>query len=259
MPNTKITREKLKVHFHYSKLIYAAVLAAALMIGNLTFTMTTYQAPNERRVDIQLVGSYADTSLPGGEELCATLLEVGQAYERSLDEALGVDVNAEDYETQLQVVSFMNIDYDENSSSEEAYYGSQKYMVSMAAQEGDIYLISRNQMAVLIDQNALVPLDSYIAAGVIDPGDRDLAKVTFDEVDDNGVGTGERYVYGLQASSLSKLRQAVNYDPTDKYMVIMQFSKNKDTAAVIMGELIRQTELTEEELAEQEAALTEAE
>ena len=237
MPNTKMTKEKLKVHFHYNKMIYLVVIIVAVIIGNLAFTTTVYQAPNERRVDIELIG-YADTSTAGAAAAMGQLLAAGQAWEKERDSELGVDTAASGYEVPLQTVQFLSIDYTENGSSSDNYYALQKYMVTLAAQEGDIYVLPRSMMTDLVDQNALVPLDDYIESGVIDPGDRNLAKVTFDELDDNGIATGRQHVYALQADSLTGLGDALLFSQNDKYLVIVQFSKNQDTAAAVLQEML---------------------
>ncbi len=239
MPNTKLTREKLKVHFHYSRMIYLIVVVLAVLAGNLVYTMTEYRAPNERRVDIELIGAYADTSSQACKDAVAQLLAAGQEAERTADAEQGIDVTAEGYECALQEVQFLTVEYDDTSSdSETSYYGYQKYMVTLAAQEGDIYILSRRQLIELVEQNAVVPLDGYIERGVIDPGDRDLGNVTFDEYDDDDQTTGERHVYALQASSLTGLNDALSFNPEGKYMAIVRFSKNPDTAAAVMQEMI---------------------
>ncbi len=238
MPDTKLTREKLSVHFHYGKYIYLVVIIAAAMIGNFAFTTTAYHAPNERRIDIELIGGYSDTSAEPVSEAADRLLERGQAWERARDEAAGVDTAAADYEPALQEVTFLSLQYDPESSSEESYYAAQKYMVTLAAQEGDIYVLPRVLMADLAEQNVLVPLDGYIADGVIDPGDRQLGRVTFDETDDDGNATGRQHIYALQAETLTGMFDALNYDPAGKYLAIVQFSRNPDTAAVVLQEMI---------------------
>lgn len=238
MPNTKLTREKLKIHFHYSRMAYLIVIVMAVMIGNLIYSMTEYRAPNARRVDVELVGNYAETSTDACQQAKMQMLLAGQEAERQADAAAGIDVTAPDYECALEEVEIFSIEYDETSSSEDSYYSIQKYMVTLAAQEGDIYVISRNQLIELIEQNAIVPLDDYIEQGVIDPGDRDLGKVTFDEYDDDGLATGERHVYALQADALTGLSTSMYYNPTGKYLAILQFSQNQDTAAAVMQEMI---------------------
>ena len=106
--------------------------------------------------------------------------------------------------------------------------------------DGNGYAIScgLEQLIELIEQNAVVPLDGYIERGVIDPGDRDLGNVTFDEYDDDEQTTGERHVYALQASSLTGMNDALSFNPEGKYMAIVRFSQNPDTAAAVMQEMI---------------------
>ena len=249
MPNTKLTRDRLKVHFQYSKTLYLVIIVVAALIGNLAYTMTTYHAPNERRVDIELIGNYADTSTEAVQAAAAQLLAAGQDWERARDAASGAD-QEKDYELPLQEVQFLSLQYDPESSTEESYYGSQKYMVMLAAQEGDIYVLPRSLMVSLVEQNTLVPLDGYIEAGVIDPGERNLGRVTFDAYDDDDNATGEQHIFALQADTLTGMIDTLSFDPTDRYLVIMQFSRNQDTAAVLLQEMIDMFEPDEAEAAQ---------
>ena len=100
MPKTKYSKEYLKNHFFYSRWVYLVVVLVALGAAEITFTVTRYQAPNARRVDIELLGGYADLSNTADAE--KALLAAGQAYELARDEANGVDTSASDYEVPLQ-------------------------------------------------------------------------------------------------------------------------------------------------------------
>ena len=239
MPNTKMTPEKFKQHVYYSKWAYAAVVAVALMLGSLLFTTTAYRAPNERRIDIELVGDYADTSSPAAEAATAALLAFGKGWETACDSEAGVDTAAKDYEPALQELTAIGLIYSDDGTGENDYYAAQKYMVMLAAQEGDIYFVSRPRMVELVDNNIAVPLDDYIAQGIIDPGKRNLDNVTFDERDDEGNATGERKIYALQAETMLGMYDAFQYNPTNKYAVVVTFSKNQDTAAAVLGEMLR--------------------
>lgn len=239
MPDTRMTPKKILTHFQYNKTMYIIVILIMAVVGDLAYTMTEPLTANINKIDIEFVGpyfSYSDSSDAAEQKL----LEIGQAYELARDTEEGKDVNAEEYAVDLQEVNFYHISYDEGdtSNSEENYYAQQKYMVTLAAQEGDIYVLSRNLMRELADQGVLVPLDNYIASGIIDPGDRDLAKVTFPEVDDDGVPTGEEHVYALQASNLRGFISELYFDPTDRYLCMVVFSENRDTAAVVMQGMI---------------------
>lgn len=249
MPNTKLTRERWKNHFHYGKFIYIVVIIVAAMVADIVYTMTTYHAPNARRVDIQLVGSYIEFG-EDRESFEQIALEAGQAYELQRDEAAGVDVTAEDYEIPLEEVKFLSLDYDPNS--DDAVYGQQKYTVTLAAQEGDIFFVSRALMNELVELELAVDLTPYIESGLLVPGERDLSKVTYD-VRVDGEATGEQAIYALQAAPMTKMWDALSYDYRDKYMVVMTYSQNPDTAAAVMQSLIEQFEPTAEEKAAAEA------
>ena len=237
MPNTKLTRDKLKNHFQYGKWIYVLIMISVALVGNLVFTVTVYHAPNERRIDIELIGLYAETEGPAAQEAAQRLLAAGQEHERERDAASGADREA-DYELPLQEVEFLALNYDPESSSEASYYAAQKFMVMLAAQEGDIYVLSRSLLLGLLEQNVLVPLDDYIASGALDPGDRNLGRVTFDGYDDEGNATTEQHVYALQADTLTGMADAFSYDPEGKYLAVVQFSKNQDTAVAVLQEMI---------------------
>ena len=232
MPNTKITKERFRNHYHYGKTVYLLLIIVCGMLADVLFTVTTYRAPDERKVDIELVGVYANIENSGA--ISQKALEHGQAYELARDQAAGIDVTAEDYELPLQEVNFLQMMYDMNS--EDAYYDQQRFMVTLAANEGDIFVVSREVMNSLISQGLAVDLKPYIESGVIDPGDRDLTRVTYPEwVEEGQPATGKECVYALQADTLAGLWTELEYYYQDKYMVLMVYSSNMDNSAQIVG------------------------
>jgi len=253
MPKTKLTPERWKNHFHYGKYIYVAIIVVAAMLADVVFTMTAYRSPNARRVDIEFVGTYSEF-LEEDAVFMRAALEAGQAYERMRDEAAGIDVNAEDYEVPLEVVEFLTLDYDPNG--DDAYYGQQKYTVTLAAQEGDIFIVSRPLMNELVELELAVDLTPYIESGILDPGDRDMSTVTYDEYIE-GQATGRQAIYAMSAAPMTGLLDEFYYVNGDKYMVIMTYCQNPDTAAAVMQYMMDEFTPTEEELAALEAAKAE--
>ena len=77
-----------------------------------------------------------------------------------------------------------------------------------------------------------------------------------DEVDDNGLSTGVQHVYALQAETLTGMFDTLSYDPTGKYLAIVAFSQNQDTAAAVLQEMIDMFEPDEAETDGSEAAET---
>ena len=240
MPNTKITKERFMNHFHYGKYAYLGVIIVCGMLADILFTVTAYRAPDERKVDIEFVGYYSN--FEQAEAFQQEALEVGQAYELARDQAAGIDVNAENYELPLEEVNFLQLMYDMNG--EDAYYDQQRYMVTLAANEGDIFLVTREMMIGMIDQDLAVDLTPYIESGVIQPGERDLSRVTFPETVNPGEpATGKECIYGLQADTLAGLWNEFDFYYKDKYMVLMSYSSNQDTSAVVMQWLIDEFEV----------------
>jgi len=240
MPNTKLTKARLKNHYQYTKSIYIGILLVAVMLADVIFTVTAYRSPGNRSVDIELVGIFSETE--GAAPFEQIALEAGRAFERARDEAAGIDVNADDYEPELEQVQFLTMMYD--MTSEDAYYDQQRYMVALAANEGDIFIVDRPMMNDLIRQGLAVDLTPYIESGLIDPGERDLSRVTYPEtVEEGQPATGRECIYALQTDSMSGLWNHMQYDFRDKYMVLMVYSANVDTSAAVMQSLIEQFEV----------------
>lgn len=241
MPNTKLNKQRLSNHFHYNRGSYLFIILASILISDLLFTITAYQPPSERKVDIEVVSAYAD--IEALAPYAKTALEDGIAYELARDAAAGIDVNAEDYEVPLEEVNFLPLGYDPNG--DDAYYTGQKYMVTLAAQEGDIFILSRDLMEQMVREGLAIDLTPYIESGIIDPGERDLSRVTYPEyynAEEGETFSGNNCIYALQVNTMTGLKETARFDISDKYMVIMVYSQNKDTSAAVMQSLIDQFE-----------------
>ena len=236
MPNTRITKPKWKNHMQYGKVIYIILIAVGLMAGSMLFDMTAPKTPDENKVDIYIVPSADVTHV---SDFTAQLLVDGQAYERSRDAANGIDVDAPDYAPALREVNIYSIGYNEDNDD---VYGVQAFMVRTMAGEGDVYVVTRAQLESLMDMGGLIPLDDYIAQGVIDPGSRDLTKTTYSEpVEEGKAPTGAEHVYAI---ACEPMRQAffdlTGVDSQDMFLVVMSYSKNPDTSAAVLGSIARQ-------------------
>lgn len=246
MPNTKLTKKRLNNHFHYSKWIYILIAVVSWVAIDLTFSITAYRAPADRKVDIEVVGSYVniDGLLPFAE----AALSVGQAADPTLEE-----------------VNFYSIAY----SGEDDMYGIQKFVVMLGAQEGHIYIVGRSQLEQLVSSGAALPLEGYIESGALAASGLDLSEVTFAEpAEEEGQPEGPEHVYALPASGLNRmLEEDISYDNRDKYLVVMAYAPNPDTTVAVLNSLLEQltaplpdwaAELPDEQAlaAEQEALLS---
>lgn len=240
MPKTKYTKEYLKNHFSYSRWVYLIAVLVAVGAAEILFTVTRYQAPNARRVDIELLGGYADLNDSAAvDQAEAALLAAGQAYELERDQQNGVDTGAAEYEIPLQEVGIYNVNYSGTANTEEDYYSGQKYMVMLAAQEGDVYIVNRDLLEGLVVDCGVAPLDEFIESGLLSVEGVDLEDVTFDEpvYDEEDEPTGNRYIYALPADRLTGLSKQYAYPVSGRYVVIMSYSQNQDTAAAVIREL----------------------
>jgi len=249
MPNTKLTKKTLSNHYHYSRLMYIAIIAIAWMLGDLLYSANEYRSPNERKVDIELVGMYAAAEKLDGVANIA--LAAGQDFERrmAVEEGLVAETEAEDYTPPLEAVSFFPINYDPNNS--EDVYGVQKFFLTIAAQEGDIYFAIKPVMEELIESGIVIPLDEYIERGILKPGNRDLSEVTYPEpaLNEGEESSGISHVYALQATPLYGFLggDEIIYNNLNTYMVITSFAKNPDTVAAVMQSIMDQMEIPKPE------------
>jgi hypothetical protein len=235
MPKTRFNKESLANHFHYGKWMYVLIIALSLFGMDLLFTVTEYHPPAERKVEIYLMGGVGDVDQL--DDLAARALAYGQTIDPTLEE-----------------VSFLPLNY----TGEDDVYGPQKLMVLLAAREGNVYLVDRNYLEQFVEMGVSQPLDVYIAQGMLQPGDRDLTNVTYDEpaLDEETPPSGNKYIYALQAKPLQGLMQTEEpvYYPDDKYVTVCSYAPNMDTTIQVLQFIMN--ELTAEAVPIAEAAPT---
>ena len=219
VPNTKLTRQRWKDHMYYGKWIYIVLAIVAVFVTDLLYSTTEYRPPDERKVTVQFVGS------------SATMAEtVEQTTEQILSAVLPMD------ET-LELVEFFALNF---SGDDSDYYGAQKFFVELAAGENDVYVGSRTVLNSIIDQGAALPLDGYIASGLITvPEGAQLyerQEPLFDE-QGNEMGKGETRIYGFSTDPLVQMPAQTYMNNEGNYFIITTMSPNPKTAALAMQEL----------------------
>lgn len=222
MPNTKIQKNQLKDFFFYHKWTYIMLAVAIVMVADILYSSTEYRSPNERQVSIQVVSTTADVfeALPQAAEIA---LQAGQEFDETLEE-----------------VVFMDIGY--NPDNDTDGYGGQKYMLMLGVGEGDIYMVPEQLMHSLVNNGYALPLEGYIEQGILNPGDVNLDSVTFHESSEiEDYDPQARHVYAIPMVNMNRmLEEDINYDNRNAYMVLMAFSKNPETSAFVMSNLIEQ-------------------
>lgn len=218
MPDTRITKDRLRNHLHYGKWIYVLIAAVAFFVVSLAYDMTEYTPDKHHRVDFQLVGN---TILTDGKALEA----VGQAALAAVKPRDG----------RLEAVNFYNIGFTGDDALD--YYGSIKFTTMLAAGEGAVFCVDRALMERLAGQGGALPLDGYVESGALP---RALG-VTLPELDGDGNPTGASHVYALDLSGLGlMLSDDIGYDSRDKYAMVLASCVNPDTAAAVLNSVIEQ-------------------
>jgi hypothetical protein len=217
MPNTRVTKERLKNHLHYGKWIYLLIAVVAWFAVDLTYQMTEYRPDKYHRVDVQLVGNsiMSDVGLDAVSQKALTAV-------KPQDE-------------RLEEVNLYNIAYSGDPNTD--VYGAQKYAVMLAAGEGSVYFVNRTLLESMVAQGGAMPLDDYVKSGKLP----EKLSVTLPDVDENGSPTGNSHVYAVDVSGLGlMLSDDIAYDSRDKYAVIFASCVNPDTAVAVLNSLIDQ-------------------
>jgi hypothetical protein len=217
MPDTRVTRARLKNHLHYGKWAYVAIAAIAWFAVDLVYTMTEYRPDAYHRVDVQLVGN-ATMSDEGLDAVAAKALEAV----RPLDE-------------NLEAVNLYNIAYSGDANTD--IYGAQKYTVMLADRSTAVFVQNRALTEQLVAQGGALPLESYVESGVLPKA---LA-LSLPVPDADGNPTAESRLYAVDLSGLGgMLADDIAFDIRDKYAIIYAPCVNPDTAAAVIRSLINQ-------------------
>lgn len=210
MVDNTITKKRIQEHWAYSRWKYILLVIVCVVAWDLIYSMTEYRPPREKRVHVYTMSSGVNT-----ENMTANLTQ-------PVMDAL----------VETEEVKFYAI---EISSSSESYEAEMKFTTYIGAQEGDVFLMPTYKFyGFSHGEDALfVPLDDYIASGVIHVGDIDL-----ETGKDVGMG-GEEHVYGIPMDSLYGLID-YNVDPADMFLCIPLYSLNQDNAARTINALIEQ-------------------
>ena len=130
---TPVNKQTLRQHLTYSWWKYLILAALAFGLVDLLYTMTAYRSPDNKKVEFYVYG-YADEAGLG------EYLENLRLTEMPDQEVMSCQVLLDD-----------------------GNYGPMQLMTYMAAQEGDVYLLSRDQFLSMASSGALKPLEDDAA------------------------------------------------------------------------------------------------
>lgn len=204
---TPVTKERLRVHWTYSwwKYLLAVLLIAALT--DLLYTVTAYRPPADKVIEVYCL------ALGDQEGFDAYLNHINEEAEMGME----------------RVASRFLVNDD--------YYGDMSLSVFLAAQEGDIYILPKDNFRGYSAEGGFLPLD-----------DAEELIALFDE-DDLASGwrrvEGERHLYGIPASLLPGLKRYL-YLSGDE-MICVLIANGNDENVIRFLTIMAQENLTEPE------------
>ena len=218
---TPVNSQTLKHHFTYSWWKYLLVLIAGIFAVNLIFTVTAPRIPDEKKVEFYVYGLVDEQGL--------------SAYMER------VRVNEMPEMESMTYVSFYQDDT----------YGPMQLMTHVAAREGDVYLLRRDDFLSYASAGAFMPLedDEELMAFFSDAGvDLRRGWRTLTESD-------ETHLYGIPADVLPGLNYLCYAE--NGYLSVLAANGNDEKVMKFLRILCRDMITAPEETAEpaeQEAA-----
>ena len=216
MANQRLTKKRLKNHFAYSWWKYALAAAISAMLVSVVFAVTEYRPPDDKKVELYVLNSYVDS-----ETMQADFWPLLQ-----------------EKKPEQEKLTIININLTDSSN----IYAPMQFSTYVAAQQGDLFLITRDELLKIASDGAaesLVDLTPYLESGVIDADGLDLTKGMLDS------GDGTTAVYAIPADTLTRLSKYGN-DPKNSLLCIPMYSKNADSAATLIGLMLERLQGADE-------------
>lgn len=203
--NTPVNARTLKQHFAYNWWLYLLSAVLAVVLVNLLFTVTAYHPPEDKKVEFFVYG-YTDNN--------------------ALEEYLA-HVRETEMEDMEEVSSLMLLD--------DSNYGPMQLMTYLAAGEGDVFLLPREQFLSVASSSGLLPLE----------GDEELlalfsgAGISLQSGWRKNTDTGETHLYGIPQSKLPGLEKFAW--AKDGYLCVLATGGNDVNAMKFLRILCRDT------------------
>lgn len=205
---TPLNGQRLQQHLTYSWWKYAILIIIGALGVNLIYTVTTYRSPADKIIDMYIYG-FADE----------------KAMQSYMDQV---------HEQQLAEMEEMRI----LLLTTDATYGSMQVSTYIAAGEGDIYILPRDEFISLASSGAWVPLEE----------DEELMKIMTDAEVNLQSGwrreadSGVSHLYGIPLSKLPGLSDKVMVE--NGYISVLLTNGNDDNVLkflrILCRDMIRQ-------------------
>ena len=200
---TPINAETLRHHFTYSWWKYVLVLIAGIFLVNLIFTVTAPRIPEDKRVDFYVYG------LSDSESLNAYMEKVRSE-------------KMPDMQSMTSLTMFPN-----------DAYGPMQLMTYMSAQEGDVFLLTRDEFLSYASSGAFLPLeDDEELMGIFNEAGIDLRRGWRTLADSD-----ETHLYGIPADMLPGLNALCYAD--NGFLTVTVYNGNQENVMKFLRILCR--------------------
>ena len=200
---TPVTAGRLKQHFTYNWWKYLLIVAVSIGLVDLLYSVTAYRPPREKTLGFYIYGYMNEPDLTA---------YLDNVRESELPEM-------EEIRPQLLTV--------------DATYGPMQLMTYIAAGEGDLYLIQREDFLNYAANGTLVPLENDAVLMQL----FDSAGVSLQSGWRRETETGETHLYGIPLDKLPGLLQYAYAE--DGYLCMVVSGRNEENAAELMRILCR--------------------
>ncbi len=200
---TPINSRTLRQHLTYSWWKYLLIAVLAFGLVDLLYAVTTYRAPRDKTVSLYVYGYINENEMNPYLESIHTAemsdMEEVNAYALTMDDT----------------------------------YGPMQLMTYLAAGEGDIYLLPRDQFLNNAMSGSLLPLEDDAELLAL----FDSKGVSLQNGWRRDTETGETHLYGIPLDKLPGLSQYIYAQ--DGYLSVIITSGNKDNAVRLLRILCR--------------------
>lgn len=191
---TPLNGKTLKYHLTYSWWFYALIIAASVFLVDLLYTVTAYHPPRNKTV---------------------TFYVYGLTNEEKLSEYMAA-VNRD----QMPDMETMNATMLIGDDS----YGPMQLTTFLAAGEGDVYLLPREQFLSFATSGGLIPLEDNAALmSIFDEKEINLQKGWRKDSE-----SGENHLFGIPQDKLPGILQYAYVE--DGFLCVIATSGNPDNA-----------------------------
>ena len=192
-----LNKAKLKNHFRYFVWVYVVVVVIAGALLNMSVTIAKNQSPPECKLYSYICGDAISASY-----FYIFLDEMTQAF------------------PDMEVVSCENLSYNASGTMSSQY--KQKFLSLISNGYGDVMILPYQDFADLVQYGYFDPLEDDFAEYIDDLDPVSLKTVTM-RIEDE-----DTHVYGIPLGNLEFF--PYSYDTSDKVIVLMNYSLNKDNA-----------------------------